>query len=138
MPFKVTPKETEYQFGQLLAGKGYKIYLSNSSTLTEDSTSAQWAATELTSANGYVAITGTVSSGTYNTTLKQFEAAQISGTFTATTGNISFRAIILQLTGGVARTYPYAVNMYASEQTILAGQSLPVGLQIATRKLEAL
>lgn len=138
MPFKVTPKETEYQFGQLLAGKAYKIYLSNSSILTETSTNTEWAATELTSANGYVAITGTVSAGTYNATLKQFEATQISGTFTATTGSINFRAIILQLTGGAARTHPYAINIYPSQQTIAAGQSLPVGLQIATRKLEAL
>jgi hypothetical protein len=138
MPFVVTPKESEYGATQLLVGKSYKIYLSNSSALTVDSTSAQWSATELAASNGYAAVTGTIAAGSYNSTLKQFETAQINGIFTATAGGsgIVFRAVIIELTGGATRTHPYAVNIYPANQTITAGTSRAFGLQLSTRALE--
>ena len=139
MPFEVTPKEVEYQVAQTLLGKSYKIYLSNSASLTLDATSAQWAATELSATNGYAAVTGTIgTSGTYNSTLKSFETAQINAIFTATTGPINFRAVIIELTGGVSRTYPYAVNIFSSQQTIAAGVSLPFGIQLASQGLPSI
>lgn len=141
MPFEVTPKEVEYQVTQTLLGNSYKVFLSNSSTLTIDSTTAQWTATELSATNGYAAVTGTVSAtGTYNSTLKSFETAQINAVFTATTGPINFRAIIIQLstTGGGARNYPYAVNIFPTQQTIAAGTSLPFGIQLASQGLPSI
>ena len=60
MPFVVTPKEAEYEATQTLVGKTFKIYLSNSTSLTVDSTSSAWAATELAASNGYAAVTGTI------------------------------------------------------------------------------
>ena len=138
MPFAVTPKEAEYQAAQNLVGKSFKIYLSNSSTLTIDSTSAQWAATELAASNGYAAVTGTIAAATYNATLKQYETAQINGIFTASSGGagIVFRAVIIDLSGGSPRTHPYAVNTYISDQTIVAGTSRSFGIQLSTRALE--
>jgi hypothetical protein len=136
MSFAVTPKEAEYQALQNLVGRTFKIYLSNSSTLTIDSTNTQWQATELATANGYAAVTGQIAPGAFNATLKQYETAQINAVFTASSNGsgIVFRAVIFELSG---RTNPYAVNIYPSNQTIAAGTSRPLGIQLSTRALES-
>ena len=119
MPFIVTQGELAYQAGIVLTGT-YKIFLATKGALTIASTLAQWEAAELAIANGYTAVTGTVSAAVYNSSTGRYDAPVISGAFSATGAGYTFDAMVVKLP---SRTSPYAVNIYDAPITLSAGQS---------------
>ena len=121
MPFVITPGELEYEAGLVFVGKAYKVFLATKGSLTTASTLAQWEAAELSVANGYEAVTGTVAAGSVNVTTGRYEAPEIAGQFgPATSTGFTFDAMILKLAN---RTKPYAVNLFAVPITLSSGQS---------------
>lgn len=121
MAFQITQGEIEYQAGQVLTGKTYKVFLVVRGNLTASSNVSAWEAVELATANGYASLTGTVGSGTYSSANGRFEAPQITGTFGPATGaGFTYDAVIIKLQG---RTKAYAVNLLDVPQTLSAGQS---------------
>lgn len=121
MPFVITQGEIEYQAGQVLTGKTYKVFLATTGNLTASSNVSAWENAELATAYGYTALTGTVGSGSYNATTGRFEAPKIIGTFGPATGaGFTYDAVVVKLQG---RTKAYAVNILAVPVTLAAGQS---------------
>jgi hypothetical protein len=119
MAFQITQGEIEYQAGQVLTGKTYKVFLAVRGSLTASSNVSAWEAVELVTANA--ALTGTVGSGSYSSANGRFEAPQITGTFGPATGaGFTYDAVIIKLQG---RTKAYAVNLLDVPQTLSAGQS---------------
>ena len=121
MAFVVTQGELEYEAGLVLTGLTYKVFLATTGSLTVASTLSDWEAAELAATGGYVAVTGTVGTGSYNATTGRFEAPVITGQFGPATGaGFTFDAMVIKLP---SRTKPYAVNLYSSPVTLAAGQS---------------
>ena len=121
MAFVITQGELEYEAGLVLTGKTYKVFLATTGSLTVASTLSAWEAVELAATAGYVAVTGTVGTGSYNATTGRFEAPVITGQFGPATGaGFTFDAMVIKLP---SRTKPYAVNLYSSPVTLAAGQS---------------
>lgn len=121
MPFVITQGEIEYQAGQVLTGKTYKVFLATTGSLTAASNISAWENAELATVRGYAPLTGTVGSGSYNATTERFEAPKITGTFGPATGaGFTYDAVVVKLQG---RTKAYAVNILSVPVTLSAGQS---------------
>jgi hypothetical protein len=131
MPFVITQGELEYEAGLVLTGKAYKVFLATTGSLTIASTLTAWEAAELTATAGYVAVTGTVGTGSYNATTGRFEAPVITGQFGPATGaGFTFDAMVIKL---ASRTKPYAVNLYSSPITLAAGQSRAFSITLGVK-----
>lgn len=131
MAFVITPGELEYEYGLVLTGLSYKVFLATTGSLTLTSTLAAWEAAELPTTNGYAAVTGTVGSGTYNAITGRFEAPLIAGQFgPASSIGFTFDAMVLKLP---SRSKPYAVNLYDSPITLAAGQSRGFNITLGTK-----
>lgn len=131
MPFVITQGEIEYQAGQVLTGKTYKVFLATTGSLTAASDVSAWEAAELPAVYGYTALTGTVGTGSYSTANGRFEAPKISGTFGPATGaGFTYDAIVVKLQG---RTKAYAVNILAVPVTLASGQSRGFELTLGVR-----
>lgn len=129
MAFVITQGELLYQSDTVLVGKAYKIFLANRGSLTEASPITSWEANEVTVANGYAAITGTVGTGSYNAATQRYEAPVITGTFGPATGiGFTFDTMVIKLAG---RTLAYAINQYALPVTLAAGQTRGFTLTLA-------
>jgi hypothetical protein len=131
MPFVITQGELEYEAGLVLTGKAYKVFLATTGSLTIASTLSAWEAAELATSAGYAAITGTVGTGSYNTTTGRFEAPVITGQFGPATGaGFTFDAMVIKLP---SRSKPYAVNLYSSPVTLAAGQSRAFAITLGVK-----
>lgn len=122
MPFQITPGELEFQFGLNLAGQSYKVFAATTGSLTIASSISAWEAAELPASGGYVAATGTVGAGSYNSSTGRWESPVISGQFGPASGaGFQYDAVIIKI--GSTRTKPYAVNLLQTPIVLAAGQS---------------
>lgn len=122
MPFQITPGELEFEHDLVLEGQTYKVFAATTGSLTIASSLALWEAAELAATNGYAAVTGTVGTGSLNSTTGRWESPVLSGQFGPATGaGFQYDAVIIKI--GSSRTMPYAVNMLSSPIVLAAGQS---------------
>ena len=130
MSFVITQGELEHQYGLVLNGQTYRVFLATKAAppgyppgdLTVSSTLAAWEAAKLASVNGYTDVTGTVSSGVFNASSGRVEAPEITGQFGPASGaGFTFDAMVIKI--GTTRTRPYAVRLYEVPQVLAAGQS---------------
>jgi hypothetical protein len=122
MSFVVTQGELEFQSSLILNGQSYKVFLANRGSLTIGSTLTAWEAVELTADGGYVAVTGTIGTGVFNTSSGRVETPVITGQFGPASGSgITFDSMLIKI--GTTRTRPYAVRLYDVPQVLAAGQS---------------
>lgn len=131
MAFEITQGEIEYQADQVLTGKTYKVFLATTGSLSASSNVSAWESAELSSTNGYVAASGTVGTGSYNSNNNRFDAPVITATFGPATGNgITYDAVVVKLQG---RTKAYAVNLLTSPVTLSAGQSRSFSITLGVK-----
>lgn len=122
MPFQITPGELEFEHDLVLEGQTYKVFAATTGSLTIASSLALWEAAELAATNGYAAVTGTVGTGSLNSTTGRWESPVLSGQFGPATGaGFQYDAVIIKI--GSSRTMPYAVNLLSSPIVLAAGQS---------------
>lgn len=121
MPTITVPqKEIERQAGLTIASRSYKIFLANKGALTEASTTAQWEAVECAVANGYAAVTGTTSAGSWNSGAGRWDLAQISAVFTGASAGFTFDTLVVKL---ASDTYPFLLVFEDAPVTLGAGVS---------------
>lgn len=121
MPTITVPqKEVERQAGLTIASRSYKIFLANKGALTEASTAAQWLAVELATANGYAAVTGTTSAGSWNSGAGRWDLGEISAVFTASGAGFTYDTVVVRL---ASDTYPFLLIFEDSPITLGAGVS---------------
>lgn len=122
MPFQITPGELEFEHDLVLEGQTYKVFAAATGSLTIASSLSLWEAAELAATNGYAAVTGTVGTGSLNSTTGRWESPVLSGQFGPATGaGFQYDAVIIKI--GSSRTMPYAVNLLSSPIVLAAGQS---------------
>jgi len=101
----ITPGELERQAILVYQGQPFEAFLVNNSLqatpLTAANTYANWKAAEL-SGNGYIAVTGSIGFGTYNTTTNRFELPPFVAGFSAVGGAIDFDTLCVRVGGGTA------------------------------------
>jgi hypothetical protein len=122
MAFVITPGELEFEHGLLLSGQSYKVFAATIGSLTIASTLSAWEAAELSSSNGYAAVTGTVSAGSLDNDTGRWQAPVITGQFGPATGSgFQYDAVIIKV--GSTRSKPYAVNLLDTPLVLAAGQT---------------
>jgi len=122
MPFQITPGELEFEHDLVLEGQTYKVFAATTGSLTIASSLSLWEAAELAATNGYAPVTGTVGTGSLNSTTGRWESPVLSGQFGPATGaGFQYDAVIIKI--GSSRTMPYAVNLLNSPIVLAAGQS---------------
>lgn len=117
----VSPKELERQVDLAFTGKPYKVFLAYdpNGTLTAASTAAAWEALELAASNGYLAVSGTVGTGSYNSTAGRFELPVIAAAFNASGAGYVYDSLVVVIDDA---TYPHSVAKISPEVALLAGQ----------------
>jgi hypothetical protein len=81
-------------------GKTYRVFLVNNTTsLTAESTASAWLAAELASANGYAAVTGTITtgSGAWNATNGRYEFPPIIAVFTGASAGFTYNTVVVRI-----------------------------------------
>lgn len=116
----VTPGELEFIYVYAFAGKAYKIFAATKGSLTINSTLAEWEAAELPTTNGYLPITGTIGSGTYNATTGKFTAPTIAGQFKGSGAGFTYDAVVIKVAG---RTKPHSVDILDVPVVLAASQA---------------
>lgn len=118
----ITPKELQRQAALAFEGKAYKVFLAYdpNDTLTTSSTTAEWMAKELAAANGYAAVTGTIGTGSYNTTAGRYELPTITAQFTGQDVGFVYDVMIVVVDNAA---YPHSVTRISPEQGLFAGQT---------------
>lgn len=129
MPFVITQGELAYEAGLVLTG-AWKMFLAVQGSLTLSSTLTAWEAVELASSNGYVAVTGTIGSSTFNSSNGRYEAPALTGQFTASGAGFQFDAMVLKL---ASRSTPYAINIYDTPVVLSAGQSRSFSITLGVK-----
>lgn len=112
-------------------GKTYRMSLANNTTsLTSESTVAQWDAAKL-SGNGYADATGTLATGSYNSTTARYEIPQVSVTFTADGGNWTFNTLYVVITDGATSSL-HSVVVESPSVTLVDGASITYRVTLNT------
>lgn len=116
----VSAKELERQAQLVFEGKTYKMFLAvNSGSLTSESTAAAWEAVEL-SGNGYAAVTGTIGTGSYDSTDARYELPAINATYSATGSGFTYDTICLKIG---SELYLHSVCVESPSITLADGES---------------
>lgn len=124
----ISTKELARQAGLVFEGKTYKVFLAqNSGSLTAESTTSAWEAVEL-SGNGYTAVTGTISTGSYNTNQARYVLPTITAAFTAGTGGFTYDTVCLKI--GTA-TYLHSIAVESPAISLASGQTRTYILQLS-------
>ena len=103
--------------------KAYRVFLAdNTTSLTAESTAANWLSSELATANGYAAVTGTITTGTgaYNGTTGRYEFPAIVATFTGASAGFNYNTVVVRIG---SETYVVGILEEPLGITLLAGQS---------------
>jgi hypothetical protein len=80
--------------------KAYKVFLANNTTsLTAESSASSWLSAELATANGYAAVTGTITtgSGAYDSGDARYEFPAIVATFTGASAGFTYNTVVLRI-----------------------------------------
>jgi len=80
--------------------KTYKVFLANNdAAYTANTTAANWLTKELATANGYAAVTGTITtgSGAYDSGDARYEFPVISASFTASGGTLTYNTCVIRI-----------------------------------------
>lgn len=103
--------------------KAYKVFLAdNDAAYTSETTAANWLTKELATANGYAAVTGTITTGTgaYNGTTGRYEFPAVVATFTGASAGFSYNTVVMRIG---SETYVVGILEESPAITLLAGQS---------------
>jgi hypothetical protein len=118
----ITPKELERQAALAFQGKSYKVMLAYdpNQDLSIESTTAAWNGKELPTANGYIAVTGTIAAGSYNTAIGRFELPTITAQFTGSGTGYIYDTLVVVIDSAA---HPHSVTRISPEQGLLSSQS---------------
>jgi hypothetical protein len=93
-----------FQWSNFELGRAYSLAYQNvparlclafDSSLTVNSTTAEWDAVELPSTNGYARYSFTPGAGSYDNTIAMFQSPEITATFTASGSGFSYNRVYL-------------------------------------------
>lgn len=116
----ISQKELQRQASLALESKAYTIFLANNTTsLTSESTYSAWNAVKA-SGTGYADVTGTLGTGSYNSTTARWELPSITATFTCSSGTYTYNTVCLRIG---TETYLHSINVESPSITLAAGQS---------------
>jgi hypothetical protein len=104
-------------------GRTYRVFLVNNTTsLAEESTASAWLAAELATANGYAAVTGTITTGrgAWNVTDDRYVFPAIVAVFTATGAGFTYNTVVVRI---ATETMVVGTLVESPSITLLAGQS---------------
>lgn len=125
MDTPISPGELERIYGAAYQGAGVQVLLcTNPGALGPSSTTAEWAAAEV-SGNGYVRFSlASLGAGSWNGSLLQYESPEFTATFTASGAGYSYDTLVIVAAG---HTHPYTVVALGT-QTLAAGieRSYPI------------
>tara|TARA_Y100000004_G_scaffold3773_1_gene4507 strand:- start:3934 stop:4335 length:402 start_codon:yes stop_codon:yes gene_type:complete len=115
--------------GDAYESKSYRISLGNNGTsgLTAESTTSDWDGVKL-SGNGYADVTGTISSGSYNTTTQRYEMPQLEATFTASGGSLTYDTVYVVID---SHTSVHSISVESPAITLADGSSVLYRLTLA-------
>jgi phage tail protein X len=102
--FQVSTSELLRVHAASYEGKVVRFCLAFNSALTIESTTAQWDAVELASANGYARAVITIPSATYDSNIGMAKTSELTATFTASGVGFTFNrvyGVIGAVSGGV-------------------------------------
>lgn len=117
----ISQKELERQAGLCFQGRAYEVFLAtNDGSLTANSTYAAWQAVEVGSANGYAPVSGTLGTGSWDSTDARYELPAVTATFTSTGSGYSYNTICLRIG---TETYLHSIVAESPSITLAAGQS---------------
>lgn len=104
-------------------GRTFRVFLvDNTTSLTPESTASAWLAAELATANGYAAVTGTITtgSGAWNATNARYEFPPIVAVFTATGAGFTYNTVVVRI---ASETMVVGTLVESPAVTLLAGQA---------------
>ncbi len=104
-------------------GRTYRVFLANNTTsLTAESTASSWLGSELATANGYAAVTGTITTGTgaYDGVDERYEFPAIVATFTGASAGFTYNTVVLRIG---TETSVVGILVETPSITLLAGQA---------------
>jgi hypothetical protein len=117
----ISQKELERQAGLCFEGEAYEVFLAtNDGSLTANSTYAAWQAVEVTSANGYAPVSGTLGTGAWDSTDARYELPAVTATFTSSGSGYSYNTICVRIG---TETYLHSIVAESPSITLAAGQS---------------
>lgn len=118
----ITPKELERQAAACFEGKPYSVFLVSdpTETLGNTNTVLEWEALELAEADGYARATGTIGTGSYNTSLGFYQLPAINAQFTGAGAGHTHDAVVITVDGA---DYPHSILRLSEPLVLQAGQS---------------
>ena len=120
-PFTISQAELKRVADLAYDGQSYKLFLANNDTgLGAEDTAAAWLAKELAVANGYAAVTGTLTGGAYDGTDARYEFHTVVGGFAATGAGFSYNTVVLRIGTEASVAGIFVVSPAV---TLLAGQA---------------
>lgn len=124
----ISQKELQRVSAAAYEGKSYRVSLANNTTsLTSESTKAAWDAIKL-SGNGYADVTGTVGTGSYNSTTARYEMPVIQATFSASGGSLTYNTVYVIIDNG---TYLHSISVESPAITLASGSSVMYQITLA-------
>jgi hypothetical protein len=111
-------------------GKSFRVSLGFNDTtgLTAESTTSAWDAVKV-SGNGYADVTGTIATGSYNTTTQRYELPLITAEFNATGGAITYDTVYLVVDGS---TTVHSITVESPAVTLPDGTGVIYRITLAT------
>ena len=117
----ISQNELQRQAALAFEGQTYEVFLANNSgSLTANSTYAAWQAVEVTTANGYAPVTGTIGTGAWSSANARYELPSITATFTSSSSGFSYDTICVRLG---TETYLHSILIESPSITLAAGQA---------------
>jgi hypothetical protein len=121
-------------------GKPARLCLAFDTALTINSTTAQWDAVELASANGYARQLFTPAAGSYDSAINMFKSPDITLTFTASGAGFSYNRAYLvlgTLSGGVTTWNTYISYLIIEPETVALapGVSKPYAINLLSNDI---
>jgi hypothetical protein len=110
-------------------GKGFRISLgyNNTTGLTAESLTSAWDAVKL-SGNGYADVTGTIGTGSYNSTTQRYEMPQLEATFTASGGSLVYDTVYVVID---SYTQVHSISVESPAITLADGSSVLYRITLA-------
>lgn len=125
----VPQRELAFQADLAFEGETYKVFLAlNPGGLTAESNLSSWLSAEC-SGGGYAPATGTISTGSWNSTTGRYEPPILTITVTATGGGFSYDSIVTKV--GSTRTNVANLTTLPGTVALSAGQSRTYQVQLA-------
>ena len=120
LTFQVSSNELLRVHSSSYQGKIIRLCLAFDSSLTIESTTAQWDAVELASANGYARSIITIPSATYDSTIAMSKSSESTATFTASGVGFTYNrvyGVIGTVSGGVTTYNSYISFLFAESES---------------------